>query len=122
MWTAIPLNRHSRTATPQAPTARHPALLLLVLMVLAATASGAGQPSCPCLANQTQSLNGDGTIDMTLAGITYKYPGSYGVSSCSTHDDGLQPYCAARASVGSEAARTSTRDAIKHVPIGASSV
>ena len=63
MWTAIPLNRHSRTATPQAPTARHPALLLLVLMVLAATASGAGQPSCPCLANQTQSLNGDGTID-----------------------------------------------------------
>ena len=96
MWAAIPLyRRHGRTAKPQAPTVRHPALLLLVLMMLAATASGAGQPSCPCLANQPQSLNSDGTIDMTLAGITHKYPGSYGVSSCSAHDAGLQPYCAA---------------------------
>ena len=48
---------------------------------------------CPCLA----SIAGQNTSVVTVAGqsgnTSYTYPDRYGLSTCATHDAGLEPFC-----------------------------
>ena len=55
-------------------------------------------PSCPCLTSFPNSvtLNANGNLDITLGGVTYEYPSTYGLGpNCSAADTGLSPYCSA---------------------------
>merc|ERR1719482_2604363 len=45
---------------------------------------------CPCL---TSAPSGTRYPTFTLAGQTITYDNGYGLTTCSAHDTGLQPYC-----------------------------
>ena len=51
--------------------------------------------NCPCLTSYPSSISlmESGELGVVIAGTQYGYPSSYGLSSCTAHDRGLQPSC-----------------------------
>jgi len=71
--------------------------VVLALVLLVGPSDGqsgealtSGSSSCPC---KTSFPSGADPTAVSLSGIAYTYPPTYGLSTCLEHDQGLPPFC-----------------------------
>ena len=92
----------------------------LLLLAMATRASATASSGCSCL---TSYPSGVDPSAVAIGGVSYSYPATYGLSTCSQHDTGLEPSCAGSTNVPAWCADTwcyVDKDAC-NVPVVASS-